>query len=189
MNQKQRASRNKSRITSLQPFNKPYAISRTIDKLFDITCDGINPSVGMFNFSLNDLPSSSDFTNLFDQYKIARVDLTFYPEYTELVDSGLASNAVNVTLNTCIDPAGITPTVYTDILQYQSCLSTGITRQHTRSLVPMYLVDSLIPQSLYFSTSSASVNMYGVGYGVPPTGVAMTFRSKAVYHLLLKQAR
>jgi len=143
----------------------------------------------MFNFSLNDLPNFAEFTALFDQYKIASVELTFYPEYTELVDSGIASNAVNVCLNTCIDPAGFTLSLYTDVLQYQSCVSTGITKQHTRKLVPKYLLDGVIPVSQYFSCSTPSINMYGVGYGVPPTGVGMTLRSRAKYNLLLKQAR
>lgn len=185
----QRASRNKTRISSLQSYNKPYRISRTVEGIFDIICDGINPSVGMLNFSLNDLPDSTDFTKLFDQYTFESVELTWYPEYTELVDSGLASNAVNVCLNTCVDPVGNTIALYTDVLQYQSCMSTGITKQHTRRLVPTYLVDGVIPQRAYISTGTPGANFYGVGYGVPPTGVAMTLRSRAKYNLLLRLAK
>jgi len=185
----QRASRNKTPYFVDTSLLKPYKIVRTVEGIFDVICDGVNPSSGMFNFSLNDLPNYTEFTTLFDLYKIEKVEVTFYPEYTVLSDSGLASNAVNVQFNTCIDPVGNTPSAYTDILQYSSCKSTGVTKQHSRVIYPMYLLDGIVPQSVYISTASPSTNHYGLGYGVPPTGVAMTFRSRALYYLSLKQAK
>ena len=146
-------------------------------------CDGINPSVGSFNFSLNDLPNYAEFTALFDQYRIDKIELLLYPEYTVLSDGGISSSAVNVQVNTAVDPCGFTVTTVDDILQFKTLKSTGITQRHERSFCPKYLLDGIIPVSMLMSTSSPSINHYGIAYGIPPTGTAMTFRSRVKYHI------
>jgi len=173
-----------------QPLPKPIVqFKRTFQSSFDIVCDGINPSVGIFNFSLNDLPNSTEFSTLFQMYKINKVKITWRPEYTELTDAALVSNAVNVNFNSAIDPSGNTPLTVADVLQYQSCQSTGITKQHSRSLSPYLFMDGTSPCQCFVSTNSTSTNFWGLNYGIPPTGVAMTFRSTVVYHITCAGAR
>ena len=151
--------------------------------------DGINPSLGVFNFSLNDLPGYTDFTALFDQYKIDRIEIEWFPEYTELTDASTLSNAKNVQLNTAIDPAGATPAAVTDVLQFRTLHSTSITKVHKRDFKPAYLVDGISPVSMYLNTSSPSSNWFGISYGVDPTGVAMDFRSRAKFYLSMAAAK
>ncbi len=126
---------------------------------------------------------------MFDQYRIDKVEIEFYPEYTVLSDSGLASNAVNVQLNTAIDPVGYTITTVNDVLQYKTLKATGITKQHKRVLSPMYLIDDTVPINAFITTSKPSVNWYGLVYGVPPTGVAMTLRSRVKFYLSMLISR
>lgn len=145
--------------------------------------------MGTFNFSLVDVPNSTEFTTLFDTYKIERIEIEWYPEYTELTDAALVSNAVNVQLNTAIDPSGYSPATVSDVLQYRTLHSTGITKQHKRSFIPAYLMDGIVPVSAYISTQSPSTNWFGVLYGVVPTGVAMTFRSRVKFFLSLALSR
>jgi hypothetical protein len=186
-----RASQNKSpnaRVTS--PIQTtPIKFQRTIEGQYDIVCDGINPSLGVFNFSLNDLPSYTEFTALFDQYKIEQIEIEWYPEYTELTDAALVSNAVNVQVNTAIDVAGATPATVSDVLQFRTLHSTGITKCHKRVFKPAYLIDGILPSSVYLNCSSPSSNWFGVSYGVSPTGVAMTFRSRAKFYLSMACAK
>lgn len=167
----------------------PLKFERTVEGVFDISCDGINPSVGLFNFSLSDLPSNSDFTNLFDMYKIDRVEVTWFPEYTVLSDSGLVSNAVDVQVNTAIAQISNTPTTVNDVLQYKTCVGTGITKVHKRSFQPSYLMDGICPCSCYLSCNNATANWYGVAYGVAPTGTAMLFKSRAKFFMSFVQSR
>ena len=143
----------------------------------------------MFNFSLNDLPNYTEFTALFDLYKIELIEIEWTPEYTELTDASLASNAVNVYFNTAIDPAGNTPAAVDDVLQYRSLHSTMITKRHKRTFVPAYLMDGIVPSSCYISSASPSINLWGVVYGIPSTGVAMTFRSRVKFHLSMAQSK
>jgi len=162
---------------------------RTVEGAFDITTTGLVANFGVFNFSLNDLPNYTEFTTLFDLYKIERIEIEWTPEYTELTDASVLSSAVNVYFNSAIDPAGNTPASVDDVLQYRSLHSTAITKMHKRDFVPAYLMDGIIPTSAYISCASPSSNLYGLVYGIPATGVAMTFRSRAKFHLSVAQSR
>jgi len=185
-----RASQNKSPNTIKNPeLNQVVKFVRTVEGAFDITTTGLVANYGVFNFSLNDLPNYTEFTALFDLYKLEAIEIEWIPEYTELTDAALVSNAVNVYFNSAIDPAGNTPASVDDVLQYRTLHSTSITKLHKRTFVPAYLADGILPVSSYISCASPSTNMYGLVYGVPVTGVAMTFRSRARYHLSLAQAR
>lgn len=185
-----RASQNKSPNTIKNPeLNQVVKFVRTVEGAFDITTTGLVSNFGVFNFSLNDIPNYTEFTTLFDLYKIEAVEIEWIPEYTELTDAALVSNAVNVYFNSAIDPAGNTPASVDDVLQYRTLHSTSITKQHKRRFVPAYLADGILPVSSYISCASPATNMYGLVYGVPVTGVAMTFRSRARYHLSMAQAR
>lgn len=132
---------------------------------------------------MNDLPNSTEFSSLFDQYRLDKVEIEWYPEYTQLVDSALVSNAVNTQVNTAIDPVGFSVASVSDVLQYKTMVATGITKCHKRTLKPMYLIDGVLPINSFVSTSTPSLNWYGVVYGIAPTGVAMTFRSRAKYYI------
>lgn len=187
---KRRVTRNKSPPNIGNPTQStPIKIQRTVEGLFDINNTGLSPTVGVFNFSLNDLPNYAEFTALFDLYKIELIEIEWTPEYTELTDASLASNAVNVYFNSAIDPAGNTPSAVDDVLQYRSLHSTMITKRHKRTFVPSYLMDGIVPASCYISSASPSSNLWGIVYGIPATGVAMTFRSRVKYHLSLAQAK
>lgn len=186
-----RASQNKTPINSVKNtlVSSPIKFQRTVEDAFNITTTGIVANIGIFNFSLNDLPGYTDFTSLFDLYKIERIEIEWTPEYTELTDAAPVSNAVNVYFNTAVDPAGSTPTTVDDVLQYRSLHSTGITKQHKRDFIPAYLMDGIIPVSSYISCASPSTNHYGIVYGIPSTGVAMTFRSRAKFYLSFAQSK
>lgn len=176
----QKKSPQKFTVSSQGPILK---FERSVEGAFDIICDGINPSVGTFNFSLNDLPNYTEFTNLFDQYRIDKVEIEWLPEYTVLSDGGVTSPAVNVQVNTAVDPCGFSVTTVNDVLQFKTLLTSGISEKHRRVFTPKYLVDGIIPVSMLMSSSSPSINHYGLQYGISATGTAMTLRSRAKYYI------
>ncbi len=138
---------------------------------------------------MNDLPNYTEFTALFDLYRIDEIEIEWYPEYTVLSDGGVTSPAINVQLNTAIDPAGNTISAVSDVLQFRSLHSTGISKPHKRRFVPSYLLDGITPARCYISCASPSSNLYGIAYGVLATGTAMTFRSRAKFMMSLAQSR
>ena len=132
-------------------------------------------------FTFDMLPGYTDFTNLFQSYRITKVKVEWKPEYTELTDAALVSNAVNVNFNTAINTSSAaSPASVSDVTQYESCKSTGITKQHSRTLTPAILMN-VMPCTCYITCDSPSEKHYAIWYGIPPTGVAMTFRSVATF--------
>lgn len=156
-------------------------LTRRVTELFDIVCDGINPSVGTFNFSLNDLPNSSEIVNLFQTFSIDEVSVRWNPEYTELTDAALVSNAVNVNFTTAINVIGATIATVDDVNQFSAASSTPINRTHSVRFKPMLLMDGSMPCSCAVTTLSSSLNFWGISYGIPPTGTGMTLRAVAVF--------
>ena len=82
------------------PVYRPvYKFSRVVEGVYDI------PTNGIFDFRLDILPAYTDFISLFDMYRITSIEVCYQPEYTELTEAALVSNAVNVYFNTAIDIA------------------------------------------------------------------------------------
>lgn len=175
----------------IQPRLKPVAnFSRTVQERFDISTDGINPTLGSFVFSLDSLPDYQDFTNLFQSYRVTRIKCNWKPEYTELTDAALVSNAVNVNFNTAVDQTNSSsPATVQEIIQYQSCKSTGITKQHQRSFIPTMLMGGVTPCECYISSTNPSERLYCIKYAIPPSGVAMVFRSTVTFFVTCAGAK
>lgn len=167
------------------PVYRPiYKFNRSFEGACDISTDGINPSLVGFNFVLNQLPSVTDFTKLFDMYRIRKIEIEWLPEYTELTDAAPLSNAVNVRFNSVIDISDSgAPSSVSALLEYQQLKVTGITKPHSRSWTPTFLMGGLVPCSCWLPTSAPAERHYGLKVGIDPTGVAMTFRSKVRFEV------
>lgn len=167
------------------PVYKPvHEFFRTVDERFDFSTDGINPLLASFIFTLDQLPDYTDFTRLFDLYKIKRIELEWQPEYTELTDAALVSNAVNVYFNSVIDLTdGSAPSSVDELLQSQQLKQSGITKVHKRSWEPVIQMSDLVPCKCWLPTSQPSIRHYAIKVAIPPTGVAMTFRSRARFYV------
>lgn len=181
---KSRVSQNKSPQLSNQIMKTPvyrpvYKFNRCLESAYDVATDGINPALYGFQFALNSLPSFTDFTNLFDMYRIVKIEIDWIPEYTELTDAALVSNAVNVRFNSAVDISdSAAPSSVTAILGYQQLSSTGITKPHKRVFTPCFLMSGLIPCQCWIPTSNPVERHYGIKVAIEPTGVAMNFKSR-----------
>lgn len=189
-----RASQNKNSGNQLSgsltamtcPVFRPiHKFSRTVEELYDVSTDGVNPTLAGFNFSLDVLPDYTDFTNLFDMFRITKVEIEWLPEYTELTDAALISNAVNIRFNSAIDLTNSTaPSTVNEILQFEQLKSTSITKPHSRSWQPTFLMSGLVPCKCWLPCAGASSQAHlGIKVAIPPSGVAMVFRSKVKLHI------
>ena len=175
---------------AVQPRPKPmHRFSRIVEERYDMTTDGINPTLSALVFTLDQLPDYADFTNLYQLYRIRKVRVEWTPEYTELTDAALVSNAVNTYFNSALDQTNSsTPTSVQEVIQYQNCKSTSITRKHERMVEVSALMNTM-PCNCYISTQSPSERHYGLKVAIAPTGVAMTFRTRATFYLELCGAK
>jgi len=194
-----RQSRNNSQIDYTRPSNivggssmttpvlgPTIHIARRLEERFDLSTDGINPTIGVFNFSLDDLPNFQEFTNLFQYYMIEEIQAVWRPEYTELTDAALVSNAVNTSLTTAISYNGVTPSSVSDVLENANASTTSITKEHHVRFKPAMLMNKITPCYCFIISQSPSEDYWGIQYAIPPTGVPMRFSSTIIYKIALR---
>lgn len=173
-----------SNVVSQPNFYPRTTITRTVQEPYNITTDGISPDLIGINFSLADVPGATELAALYQTYCIEQVELWFRPEYTVLSDASALSNSVNVDLYSAIDLTNSSaPASVAAVCEYQNCAHTSIVRTHYRKIRPAYLIDALLPSCAMMSTASLSSDWMGLKVAIPPTGIAMTFRTIAKFKI------
>jgi len=109
-----------------------------------ITTLGVpTPIATAYNFNLNQLPGVSEFTALFDQYKITGAKLQFTPALSEGILNPTTPSAATLgysRFHSVIDyDDSTTPTSEDQLLEYGSVKSTAPFRTHTRFIKPKML--------------------------------------------------
>lgn len=120
-----------------------------------------NISAGIFTFTLNSLPNSSEFTGLFDMYRIKKVTITMrsHSQAAETGTSITGTGKQGGTLYYAVDKTDTTLfSTMAEVQQYQNVRSfqIGNTKQHSISLFPAY------QKELYKTVVTSG---YGPGYG------------------------
>lgn len=146
----------------------------------------ITDAFGGMAFTFNDIPNNTEFTNLFDQYRINKVVLKWVP----LANSANAGTQSTTLFYSVLDYTDDTvPTTEQQLVEYASLKITQGLRQHTRIFTPTTL-DSLTDDTgaatysgnpkikQWISTSSPNVPHYGVKYLRPaqPTGQLVNYK-------------
>jgi len=127
-------------------------------------------SYGAYSFKLSDLPNYTEFTSLFDQYKIARVTLYFVQRnFTQNISTSVSTPWFIYAIDK--DDA-VAPTAYSQLLEYPGSRITTMSRPHKVSFVPMIATDVYNGVSTAYSSASRFVDCtypgvphYGFKYG------------------------
>lgn len=99
-----------------------------------ITTGGADIFIGL-NFALSYLPNATDFTNLFDQYRINKVVVKYIPNRTE-ASAGTASE-LEGQFTSVLDFNDATPVAsMNELYEYENFRLTRGTRIHTRVFTP-----------------------------------------------------
>lgn len=122
-------------------------------------------------FSLDQLPGYTEFTNLFDFYKIKAIKLSFIPTSNVTLQTGNSSTTVansiyNNRIFTVIDynDAGI-PTSVNELREYSNCKWSPNNKIHKRYIVPNPLADA---------TDDSTISLMNKPW-VPSTNYAMDY--------------
>lgn len=156
---------------------------------------------GAVQFSLNGVPSVTDFTSLYDQYKINGVKVEFIPDINNVQQSATPGGPIMGMLHTAIDyNSASTPSSLNQILQYPNLRSTRMTRIHKRYFRPrvaMTVYDGAVANG--YGTSARSqwldcqypdIPHYGLLVWLDATSpTSIQFNMKVTYYLAFRQAR
>lgn len=145
-------------------------------------------------FTLNDLPQSSEFTNLYDQYQIKAIKIQLIPRFTEVSNTSSQGNMWSI-----LDQDDATPPPNIDtVLQYQNVKRTRMNQIHTRYFKPR--VAKEVFSSGITSTYSPSKNVwvdmaapgtehYAIKFWFDSRATNVVFDIQTTYYLAMKCVR
>jgi hypothetical protein len=132
---------------------------------------GLSPAVGALIFRISNLPAYTEFTQLFDQYRILEATVRFVPTFS-----------TSTNLYTVVDYDDATlPTALTDLDQYSSLTVSESGTMVVRTLHPKVAVSvyqGAVPftgyasGNLWIDSISNSVEYYGLKYYIPATAAS-----------------
>ncbi len=156
-----------------------YRFARTFQWGTNLTADNIG-TAGAIYVTLNSLPSSSDFTSLFDQYRIVQAQVRFNPLASAFGQS--TSSTLYPIVRTLIDPDDATPPANAaEVLQYETAVVTPYPEPFQRIFTPKaalaaysgaFTSYSQAPQRMWFECSSDAIQFYGLKWFITPITTA-----------------
>lgn len=181
-------SRSYSRVPRFLP-PKPTSLRCRRSVFYSaVTTSTTLETLGAYSFQLSDLVNYTEFTGLFDEYKINSVCLKFFPQTTS------KSNVPNALLITAIDKNDSNPpTSVNEILQHDDCVVVDLGQNNTfiinnpkmnvssqTALTPTYAGQTNMTG--WINNTTPTVQHFGFRFAVPamPTG-AWTVNVLAVY--------
>lgn len=155
-----------------------HTFRRTVNRGF-INADSAGVT-GSFAITLGAMPGSTDFTSLFDQYRLVEAIFKFVP-HTNGFGPSTTTTALPELL-TAIDYDDNTAPANPDTLrQYDTCEVTPTLRATQRTLTPraalaaysgVFTSFSSAPPSMWFDCNSPNIEFYGLKYATTPVTVA-----------------
>lgn len=204
-----RARRLRKRVP--RAVNRQMHMFKRTTRLTDITASitslGVQNNVATaYQFNLNQLPNVSEFTTLFDQYKITGAKITFVPggsvsNITPISGQVLPHSFGRVLSAIDYDDATAPPDENT-MLQYQSLKITNPNATHTRWIKPKVLAaiyQSAIATSYesrnapFIDVGNPSVPHYGlkvwINAPVSPVAASITYNVYVTLYFACKNVR
>jgi len=158
-------------VPDMQPMrlkkDKVYTFSRSYSQ--DLSASGVGPTVSSYAFTLTQLPNYTDFTTLFDQYRILQVEFRFINTYGDGEFPGQIYSAIDYDDDNAVS--------ITDILQYETLQITNLSRPFYRVLQPksadivyngnLTVAYGQSNQPKWIDVASPGVPHYGVKLSIP----------------------
>lgn len=166
---------------SLQTQYEVYHFKRIVDGATLIYQAAGSTTLGAFNFQLAGVDNYTDFTNLFDQYRIDYIVVRFRPQFNMASFASFSSTTIP-TLYTVIDmDDSNTPASLAELRQYQTLRESKFDRTISRTLQPRCASALYSGAFTSYSTvrpwvdcASSAVQWYGVKFGITAGQVGQT---------------
>lgn len=166
--------------------------------------NGTTNTYGVLNFRLEDIPSYTEFTNLFDCFRIKRIKVMFIPTSNVTLSPDTAANDVFKSteyanrLFTVLDFNDSTaPTSIDTLRQYDTCRMTPNNIIHKRYFKPKYSAEvnlgSYQSSDHWLETAtSADVVHLGIKYGITHQTLTVSnevYKIETVFYMQFKNVR
>jgi hypothetical protein len=157
-----------------------------VTRMFDqgtLTSSTIADSFAQFTVGLSSLPNPTEFSTLFDQYRISRVEFSFWPLQTEAVNSTTAATSGIVTV-VDYDDSALLATIAA-AFQYPNAVWHSAYKPFTLSFKPHLALAAYSGaftsyanvKDQWIDVASSGVIHYGLKIAVPQSvGIAQSWR-------------
>jgi len=142
----------------------------TVATLVQSTADVL----GVIYFTLDNLLGYTEFTTLFDQYRIDFAEVRFRPMYNQFTVNNPSTGALYPPILTVIDYDDANTITKAQALEFSTCREVSVAKSFSRKLVPKFAVaaysgtfTSYAPKTGFVDCNSPSVQHYGVKYVIP----------------------
>jgi len=174
--------------------NQDYKVCAEAD-LGPVLTSSTTAFVGIaLNFQASQVPNFADFTAVFDQYRIERIELWLMP--ASATDAGLASEASAFVSVIDYDDSN-TPSSEAVLLDYQNSMVTSLNSGHYRAFIPHVALAAYSgaftsfcnEEAPWIDAASPTVQHYGVKLGVTNTVASAQIMGRVRYWLGFRNAR
>lgn len=126
------------RLAIRRPITPVHSFKRTWYSENYFSTGTTGSTLAGLSFNLNQMPNATEFSNLYDAYRINRIVVKIIPKITEVGGIlGSASNSMNVSLHSAVDyDDSHAPTGISDLVQYSTYKMTRGNQIHTRVFTP-----------------------------------------------------
>lgn len=168
-------------------------------ELPNITTSTVSDKLGGETFKLTDLPSYTEFTNLFDKFRICAVKYEIVPNWTSSDINPIGTYQSVPNIFTVLDYNDITtPGSLSELLQYKNLKRTRGHLIHKRYIKPAVLAanyEGAVTTAYtsvwkrWLDTTDSGTLHYGLKYCIDQTSTAMTYRVYAKYYIQCKDPK
>ncbi|QQL09577.1 capsid protein [Marmot associated feces virus 6] len=191
---------------------RTYMYKSHVDLGTIVATPGTASTFTNYTFALSDIPNPSDYTSLYDQYKLAAVKMKFIPAYTNSqpgTNQAAQANPVYPFLDASIRSYSIVdydglnlPTTIPGYREYQNCKVRSLMKYHTRYLKPkMFLTSGTTQYNLdgkqpWISVIDSTQAHHGVSFATDATidlpgsaAAILLYRVEATYYLKFRNVK
>lgn len=154
-----------------RPLRRPGRVQKVHNFKRVTQSTSITPGTGVMEFRLNELVNASEFTNLFDRYRLRGVQVKIVPRVNSFDANPNATVQSRPTIHTAIDYNDSTaPTDALELMQYDTYRMTTGDRTHKRYFSPRVstnLFRTAISSSYATAPRSQWIDCTSVGIDTP----------------------
>ena len=151
----------------------------------------INPFLEAFNFSLQDVPGYTDFSGLFDFYKITGIRFKAIPYLQADSNSvGTTNNSGNPPIFYAVDTNdGNVPVSVNSVLEYQDHKIATVWKGFTIYFKPKFSDATQAQRGGWVSTNNVTLDWYGLKVAIPPTVTNTKFYVVITFYIACKDPK
>jgi len=170
-----------------------FSFRRSTGFIGKVAFNGVTETKLAYSFKLNDLPGYTEFTGMYDFYRITKVKVTYLPEQTDFISTGNVNSSDHIPLITVVDNNDASvPASVDELREYQDHKVRSIIRPFKETFQVAFQDATSSERDGWIATTNATQPYFGFKVAAPPTAATTTAFSawfECTYYVEFKQPK